>query len=109
MREIKFRAWDKKTKSMISEVFEVGFGNRHNPETWLVGDDRQTDSFELMQYTGINDKNGKKIYEEDIVLTGRGKICIVKFERGAFFAGDWFEVLGNTFENPELLEKNAKV
>ena len=46
-REIKFRAWDKETKSMIKEVWEIGLKSNYN-QPWLIGDDKRTDNFELM-------------------------------------------------------------
>ena len=78
------------------------------------------------QYTGLKDKNGKRIFEGDIakVLQGKDKdIAYVGFENGAFMLypktgniyertlweywyNDWdVEVIGNITENPELLEK----
>lgn len=129
-RKIKFRAWDKKTKSMIKEVYEIGLGNRNNPEKWLVGDDRQTDNFELMQYTGLKDKNGKEIYEGDILRCYFDKNQIADWlylhfsdkvlEQGFFDEiveipeiytksfPENIEVLGNIYENPELLENEYK-
>jgi uncharacterized phage protein (TIGR01671 family) len=118
-REIKFRAWDKKTKSMILEVWEIGFGDRNNPETWLVGDDSHTDNFELMQFTGLLDKNGKKIFENDILKiyyqnNQKSYLKEVKWLNDISNKGRWdaldncaytsCEVVGNIFENPELLE-----
>ena len=113
MREIKFRAWHKKDKFMhiVSELFfrEGGFCD-----------------FELMQYTGLKDKNGKEIYEGDIVnytsINGKsiGKYVVEWYEYkcGYILSGinkeselwnrDWepmrAEITGNIYENPELTE-----
>ena len=66
----------------------------------------------LGQFTGLTDKNGKKIFEGDILEFRRGRTHTVKFEDGAYiFTGtaipvryaDKFEVIGNIHDNPELL------
>ncbi len=67
MREIKFRVWDNLNHRM-REVNEIGFINRYvwtkTDTTPLCLSDRQ---YELMQYTGFKDNNGKEIYEGDIL------------------------------------------
>jgi uncharacterized phage protein (TIGR01671 family) len=124
MREIKFRAWDKKAKSMINEVWEIGLGSKNDPEKWLVGDDKQIDDYELMQYTGLKDKNGKEIFEGDFVksklenndwifvhLTDKEckdgfRIFYIEdiFSQQKITHRDDLEVIGNIYENPEFLK-----
>ncbi len=123
-REIKFRAWDYTQYKMreVEALLSVCDGS------WSVSydDENYTDDIELMQYTGLHDKNGKEIYEEDIVKQWCGEhpymnmddleyeseysTEIVKYSGFGFFAGDYgigeveLEVIGNIYENPELLE-----
>lgn len=84
MREIKFRAWDKFDNKMIdsdswyfSEEFEPFIDSVKNCQ----------ERYEIMQYTGIHDKNRKEIYEGDFVINGDPKIrYVIEFYDGAFKA-----------------------
>jgi len=110
MREIKFRAWLKEKKKMMN-VNEINFKERDINEAFFCFYE-----IELMQYTGLKDKNGKEIYEGDIVAwidsDGNKRQNKVFFEQGAFrICNSCFEiseygeleVIGNVYENPELL------
>ncbi|WP_432651718.1 YopX family protein [Huintestinicola sp.] len=80
--------------------------------------DYEVDPETVGQYTGVNDKNGTKIFEEDIVQAftryGTKHIYPIKYRNGTFWFGNWNwiefldrfqfrEVIGNIFDNPELL------
>ena len=61
------------------------------------------------QSTGMFDKNGEEVYELDIVKMNSGELRLVEVKDGKYepichYPSDSFEVVGNIFENPELLE-----
>jgi len=114
MREIKFRAWFED-----GEMLRLDLANHKN----ILRLYNQCEDAKIMQFTGLLDKNGKEIYEGDIVeiLTNYPKVEIkhigkIVFESGAFIVGsetitdkyitfieldeDWeIEVIGNIHEN----------
>ena len=126
MREIKFRAWDKELNRMC-DVIQLGVRDIivNSIEEDEISGFLPIDRFEIMQYTGLKDKNGKEIFEGDILLYLRKSKRIVSYKNGAFirYYGNYneyllydsfiedgyltdYEVIGNIYENPELLEGN---
>ena len=120
MREIKFRAWDKLNKEMIN-VESINFQERRVYKDTVSY--RKFEDIDLMQYTGLNDKNNKEIYEGDILFESFGeRYYKVVFKNGNFrteFEGyfdeysfdlidvvlDLCEINGNIYENSELMEE----
>nr|DAS36619.1 MAG TPA: YopX protein [Caudoviricetes sp.] len=135
MREIKFRAWDKNDKRIFIDPQMIDFYNKkigymqyqteYMPDTSYsipVGFE-EFEYSELMEWTGLYDKNGEDIYEGDIIFESFGeKYYKVIFENGSFkaeFNGDFdeysfdlidvvaqgCEIVGNIYENPELIKE----
>ena len=125
MREIKFRAWDTVNKQMYARPFIIDQSGRvffH-----YDGGGQIQKHLVLMQYTGLKDKNGKEIYEGDIVHNkSLSKKGIVKYDNFKNQLGEyhgWYIyrpmkigkdkvdtwesphwiVIGNIYENPELI------
>ncbi len=111
-REIKFRAWDKREEKII-----YGIEGTYDWE-FMPTETGENDLYILSQYTGLKDKNGVEIYEEDIVTHDDFKEpSEVTFKRGCFRIYDFtianfeaihpisrIEVIGNIYENKELLD-----
>ena len=120
MRQIKFRAWDKETQSMRDASEGSNFEVEVNAQGQLLF--IQTSGFGKvipMQFTGLKDKNGKEIYEGDIVINPYKVSWIVEWREdvGKLMYGqnlNWFgltknsskrlEIIGNIKENLELLK-----
>lgn len=137
MRELKFRVWDKLEERFATcdEGYQGHYvlslkGEFHNLQNGSGGKE-----YIVQQYTGMKDRQGKDVYEGDIVKWGMShdqetafcRLRVVEFheqqliykvvEVGEYPAGvdylyeamqpatRWCEVVGNVFENPELLTK----
>lgn len=130
MREYKFRVYDKDMKKMHicgEDIHdEISFSSEDNKAYYYnlqngCGSLTENSSYILMQYTGLHDKNGKEIYEGDIVKDAWGINMLVKYINTGFYLcrkntngeyskiSNWRnlqtkEVIGNIYNNPELLE-----
>lgn len=150
-REIKFRAWDKIQEKMVYNVgifptgeamFPMDYGaelnNKTAPrfvESAFVEDGKEKWKDILMQFTGLKDKNGKEIYEGEILKTcdnPKGETNIGRVEWRNYMAqfvwycklktggaitcelsnhlekegiAESYKIIGNIYENPDLLTK----
>lgn len=140
MREHKYRAWHREEKEMY--WFDIAWDNYELGNGWIgmvpitekeltcCPDNRTcvaSESVELMEYTGKGDKNGKAIYDGDILCYFN-----LKYSSGGLYLVEWSsdecsficerknpynyllpcvwcecEIIGNIYENPELLETGA--
>ena len=131
----KFRAWLKKEKRMFfsDDILAIDYENEEivTQQVYFengLPDDRDIycydfDEIELMQSTGLKDKNGKEVFIGDIIKCTRGCLHEVYIEKeygGTYFGGmpavylkdlregyawtEHEEIIGNIYENPELLE-----
>ena len=130
MREIKFRAWYKNDKRIFIDPQMIDFYNKKigymQYQTEYMSDTsysipvgfEEFEYSELMEWTGLYDKNGEEIYEGDIFHIGSKKIlyvvewidCGLKGRQikniswiGLDYWKDDIEVIGNIYENPELI------
>jgi uncharacterized phage protein (TIGR01671 family) len=136
-RKIKFRIWDYELKKFSTSFFDDEFvtytasicpttggiywTGTKNGEEVCYNDDHEEECktrFVLQQFTGLQDKDGKDIYEGDIVkglefvIDNNPRTMIEKVKYDSWFGYDWtnfdvsvpLEVIGNIFENPELLK-----
>lgn len=124
--KLKFRAWLKKRQEMDNEIDHISW---LEDELYCIGDGItymvSAEDLVLMQSTGLKDKNGKEVFVGDIIKCTRGCLHEVYIEKeygGTYFGGmpaiylkgllsgyAWTEdeeIIGNIYENPELLEVN---
>lgn len=137
MREIKFRAYDKgwedeECSGMRYDITDLEIIDEEITGVYIDGDYYDIKEVELMQYTGLKDKNGKEIYEGDIVHIpddweeygwASGENYEIDFKDGRFRLKPKYkpnaigydlentnelEIIGNIYDNPDLLEKGKE-
>lgn len=124
----KFRAWDRLTDKMFPVgIIDCSIQVVYIEESNGLDSCRNSDEVELMQFTGFKDKNGKEVFEGDIIKDSEDFIAQVVYDKE--YAGfglnyqpfdltdglsvtfeelkneyqNTFEIIGNIYENPELL------
>jgi hypothetical protein len=107
-REIKFRFWSKILNHFVIPDDSIFAGGLKDP------------NMAVMQFTGLKDRKGVEIYEGDLLKmaidTRSEDVRAVEYDEGGFWLGDkpgyewplaFIEVIGNIYENPELIEKKG--
>nr|DAT79302.1 MAG TPA: YopX protein [Caudoviricetes sp.] len=129
----KFRAWDIAKKEMFKDTFAITESGQvvvvEQEDVMSPPDYVFVDHLVIMQSTGLFDKNGREIFEGDIIANGPDVMCMKRhntlgfyvekkgrvefiadgavleeFEEDAKEIADSLEIIGNVYENPELLE-----
>lgn len=113
MRPIKFRAWNDEIKTLIELI----------PTEWPLQVLQNDEKWKVMQFTGLVDKNGKEIYEGDVVTQFWNPFKNPELEKGErgevkispsqgvtvggkpYWPHDGPEVIGNIYENPEFINE----
>lgn len=128
----KFRAWDKKCNEMFKDTFAITESGQviivEQESVFDTPDYVFTDDLIIMQSTGLIDKNGKEVFENDVIRDSDGFEGIVQYDESYGVYGiaylptlsngidmtfeelkdkylNTFEVIGNMYENPELVEE----
>lgn len=120
MRTIRFRAWDKEDEVMIDWFWLSSEGDLYETPVTVYDtphlEIERNDDLVVMQYTGLKDKNGVEIYEGDVVEAPSSKTkYLVDYVEGSFVGRIKYreyttlykalKVVGNIYEDPELLEE----
>lgn len=121
MRKLKFKTWDMQKRRFVGSfnLYEISSFTAYELNNIYL----KAKEVVFLQYIGLEDKKGREIYEGDIIDAGHTKNYQVKQNKKTacfklFFKNDFpvccfddvheIKVIGNIYENPELLEDNKK-